>query len=304
MSANVSELFADRVQTMESSGKYKSIELFYLANNVVVDSPVIYINSVAYPVTTEHAALEAVRKEAPRVMYGMARKELRISEKVNETAYKVGVTYAYSGTESPDNADDDRDMGDRTISFSGAGGTRHITHSLRTLYRSEGMPDYGGAINVDNAGNIHGIDIPAPMLTFSETHFMTYKKFKVSYIRQLMKLEKCVNDKAFRGFEKGEVFFDHFDAVRRGTKREDLYEVTFHFAVIPNQPEMMVQNIKVPAKDGWDYVWYKTTPESKGEKKSTGAKLDGCAIEQIYQLADFGLLGIKTGPFTPVVEKA
>ena len=47
MSATVTELFSDRIQTIESNGKYSSMELFYLAKNVEVDSDVIIINGVA-----------------------------------------------------------------------------------------------------------------------------------------------------------------------------------------------------------------------------------------------------------------
>lgn len=302
--AEVRELFADRIQTMESSGKYKSLELVYHVLDVEADGDYLTVNGVMYPATTEHYALEAVRAEAPAVMYGMARKELRITEKIDEHQYKVGVIYEYSGIASPSSADDDRDAGDRTISFSGAAGTRHITHSLRTLEKSAGLPDYQGAINVDNAGNINGVEILAPSLTFSETHFMTYKKFKISYIRRLSSLQGCVNSKAFRGFEAGEVRFDGFSATRRGSKREDQYEISLQFSVIPNQSATKVQGLRIPAKQGWDYVWYKTRPESESEDKPAGSRLEGYYIEQLYKLADFALLGIKTTPFTPVVEEA
>ena len=36
MPATVTELFADRIQTIESNGKYKSMELFYLVKGAAV----------------------------------------------------------------------------------------------------------------------------------------------------------------------------------------------------------------------------------------------------------------------------
>ena len=315
MPATVTELFADRIQTIESNGKYKSMELFYLVKGAVADVQVIYINSVAYPVTTEYVALEAVRSHAPRVMYGMARKELRISQKINETTYKIGVTYDYSGTESPDNSDNDRDAGDRTIAFSSSGGTRHITHSYETIKTAGNAPDQKGAINVDHANNINGVDVLAPTLTFTETHYMTYKKFKISYIRDLNSLQGKINEKSFRGFEAGEVRFDGFNAARRGTKRDDLYEITFQFSVIPNQPAQTIQGLEIPKKIGWDYIWFRAKPKSSKvdyapPDSSQGAgggdvtsEIEGAYIERIYQFADFGKLQIKTSPFTPVTAK-
>lgn len=320
MSATVTELFADRIQTIESNGKYTSMELFYLASNVVADLQVIYINNVAYPATTEYFALEAVRAIAPRVMYGMARKDLRISEKIDETTYKIGVTYNYSGTESPGNSDNDADAGDRTITFSSSGGTRHITHSYKTINTIGTVPNHEGAINVDHANNINGVDVLSPTLSFTETHYMTYKKFKISYIRDLNSLQGKVNDEQFRGFEAGEVRFDGFSASRRGTKREDLYEITFQFSVIPNQPSQTIQGLEIPAKKGWDYVWFRTKPIAPKPKTNTSGESDGtfggegsggieesvtntiegAYIERIYQLGNFGKLMIKTSPFTAV----
>lgn len=310
MPATVTELFADRIQTIESNGKYKSMELFYLVKGAAVgDVKVIYINGVSYPKTTEYEALEAVRAKAPKAMYGMARKELRISQKINETTYKIGVTYDYSGTELPDNSDDDANAGDRTINFSSSGGTRHITHSFETISKIGNAPDQKGAINVDHAQNIAGVDVLSPTLSFTETHYMTYKKFKISYIRDLNSLQGKVNSKSFRGFEAGEVRFDGFSASRRGTKRDELYEITFQFSVIPNQPAQTIQGLSIPAKDGWDYIWYRTkkkeqTKTGEGESGSdVVSEIEGAYIERICQRADFGKLQIKTSPFTPVTAK-
>ncbi len=313
MSATVNELYADRVQTIESNGKYTSLELFFFAKDVVMESEFILINNVSYPATTEYFALEAVRAVAPKTIYGMARKELRIAEKINETAFKVGVTYDYSGTSWPGNEDDDVDVGDRTIVFSSSGGMRHITHSYSTIRRIGAAPDEGGAINVDTEHNIHGVDVLAPSLSFSETHYMTYKKFKITYIRDLNALQGKVNNKQFRGFEAGEVRFDGFTASRRGTKRDDLYEITFNFSVIPNQPSQTINGLDIPAKDGWDYIWFRTkkkenvdyAPEGSSGGQGTGvvtSEIEGAYIERIYQRGDFGKLKIKTTPFVPVGE--
>lgn len=311
MSARVQELYADRVQTIESSGKYTSLELSFLAEDVVMDSDVVLINNVAYPASTEHFALEAVRAFAPRKIYGMSRQELRIAEKINETAFKVAVTYGYSGSSHPGSEDDDVDVGDRTITFSGAAGTRRITHSFKTLEHIGDAPDQDGAINVDSEHNIHGVDVLDPSLSFSETHYMTYKKFKISYIRDLNALQGKVNNEQFRGFEAGEVRFDGFSAHRRGTKRDDLYEVTFNFSVIPNQPAREIHGLDIPAKQGWDYIWFRTRkeekvdyapPDSPGGQGAVTSKVVGAYIERVYQRGNFGKLKIKTTPFVPVGE--
>lgn len=314
----VTELFADRTQTIESSGKYSSLELFYLVQDVTLESEVITINGVTHPATTEYFALQAVRDDCPKSIYGMARKELRISAKIDDTSYKVAVSYAYSGTSYIGREDDDADAGDRTITFSSAAGTRHITHSHETIERIGNAPDESGAINVDADHNIHGVEILSPSLSFSETHYFTYKKFKISYIRDLHALMGCVNAKAFRGFAAGEVRFDGFNSTRRGTKRDDLYEVTFHFAVIPNQPAQRIHGLSIPKKDGWDYLWLRTRKKENGGQSPDGTSggqgageaaygsvtsaVEGAYIERIYHRGDFGRLKIKTAPFVPIGE--
>ena len=68
---------------------------------------------------------------------------------------------------------------------------------------------------MDHAQNIAGVDVLSPTLSFTETHYMTYKKFKISYIRDLNSLQGKVNSKSFRGFEAGEVRFDGFSVQAR-----------------------------------------------------------------------------------------
>lgn len=313
---SVTELFTDRTQTIESSGKYVSLELFYLARDIVLKSDLVVINGIAHPATTEYYALEAVRATAPKAIYGMARNELRIVEKIDDGSYKIAVKYDFSGSQSPGQEDDDFDIGDRTIAFSGSGGTRHITHSFETLQKIGVAPDEGGAINVDKDQTINGVDVLAPALSFTETHYMTYKKFNIRYIRDINALQGKVNDKQFRGFAAGEVRFDTFAASRHGSKREDLYEITFYFSVIPNQPAMEIHGLAIPAKEGWDYIWYRTRKEEartesapEGSSDGQGSAGDvvnditGAYIERIYQRGDFGKLRIKTGPFVPIGDE-
>ena len=88
--AKVRELLEERTQVMESNGQYTSLELVYVVRDVVVISTRIHMNGTFHPATAEHYALDAVRKTSPDSLYGMARKNLRIMMKINESAYKVG----------------------------------------------------------------------------------------------------------------------------------------------------------------------------------------------------------------------
>lgn len=305
----VKELYAERTQVMESNGQYASLELVYLVEDAIATSETITISGTSYSATTEHYALEAVRSWSSASMYGMARRDLRIVEKISENSYKVAVVYEYSGSSSPGMEDNDRDIGDRTMQISGSISQKHLTHALTIVEKTDHLPDDGGAINRDHDGTIHGVDVVSPQLTFSETHYFTYKSFTIRYIKTLYELQGTVNDGAFRGFEKGEVRFDTFTASRKGSKRSDLYEVTFNFTVIPNQPAVNQHGLNIPAKEGHDYLWLhtlrKTDADSESQQFSSGltSDVDGYYIGRVYPRANFARLKIKTSPFSPIGEE-
>ena len=92
-------------------------------------------------------------------------------------------------------------------------------------------PDFGGAIGVDNDGNVNGVDITMPVMHFSETHFFKASCVTTTFKKRLAGLTGTINKSAFRGFQAGEVLFLGAAGTRRGTDSEDEWEITYRFAV-------------------------------------------------------------------------
>lgn len=246
--------------------------------------------------------LAAVRAAAPARLNGLFIDSVDLSQRVSEDTYTVTVTYTRNEAKAREETTTQGEEGDTTeygnaspaVSFDTTGGTRHITQSLSTVGRYPANAiNYGGAIGVDGDGNVNGVDITMPVMTFSETHYFKPARVSLDFQKRLFMLTGTVNNKAFRGFAAGEVLFQGVSARRTGTDAEDLWELTYTFAVSPNQTEVKIsENITVATKAGWDYVWL---TYSDGVVNGTRTRRPKAAyVERVYRASDFADLGINT----------
>lgn len=177
---------------------------------------------------------------------------------------------------------------DPAVSFDTTGGTRHLNRSLATTSITPAeATNYGGAIEVDGEGNVNGVDVTMPVMTFSETHTFAPSKVTTAYRKQLFLLTGTVNQTAFRGFAIGEVLF----LGASGQKNGEFWDITFKFAVSPNRTNIKVSDtVTVAKKRGWDYLWVRF-----GEKAVQGALLKvpiAAYVERVYEDGDFSQLGL------------
>jgi hypothetical protein len=80
--------------------------------------------------------------------------------------------------------------------------------------------------------------------------------------------------------------------VRRGDRREDLWEITYRFAVSQNRSSFTVGGIAVATKLGWDYLWVRYADEVDDALKQVVKKPVAVYIEKVYYGTDFSGLGI------------
>lgn len=144
------------------------------------------------------------------------------------------------------------------FTFETGGGTQHITHSKQTVWRGgvngDSAPDQKGAIGV-NGDNIDGVDIVVPQYRWSETHYKDEgAEVNAAYRRTLFDLTGKTNSEAWRGYKAGEVLF--LGATGRRVQTPDgKWELTYHFAASPNAENLVIGDIAIPEKAGWDYLW-------------------------------------------------
>ena len=169
----------------------------------------------------------------------------------------------------------------------------HRNQSLKTVAKvPNDAPDFGGAIEVDNEGNVNGVDVTMPVLNFTETHTMAGSRVSTSYKKTVAALTGTVNKSGFRGFSAGEVLFLGASGTKRSKKQNAPWEITFRFAVSPNQTGLEVGKLKVSSKRGWDYLWVRYADKVAENKKNVIKEPVAVYVEQVYPEGDFGNLGL------------
>ena len=148
------------------------------------------------------------------------------------------------------------------------------------------------SLGQDNEGNVNGVDVTMPVLNFPETHTMAGSRVTTSYKKSVAALTGTVNRSSFRGFAAGEVLFLGASGQKRSKKASAPWEITFRFAVSPNQSSLSVGKLKVSNKKGWDYLWVRYADKVADNKKNVIKEPVAAYVEQVYPEGDFGNLGL------------
>ena len=276
--ARVEEAYGERDQTVDAKGNVTEIEIPYLV----------------FEVCDEDAALSAARsKAAGHTIRGMMLDSVEVVERINDDTWKVKAVYAEEEDGADDDIEDDGEEETVSFAFDTGGGTMHRNQSLKTVSKAPNdAPDFNGAIEVDNEGNVNGVDVTMPVLNFTETHTMSGTRVTTSYKKNIAALTGTVNRSSFRGFAAGEVLFLGASGSKRSKKASAPWEITFRFAVSPNQSSVSVGKLKVSNKKGWNYLWVRYADKVADNKKNVIKEPVAAYVEQVYPEGDFGNLGL------------
>ena len=275
MATRVEESYSERDQKVNAKGKVTEIEIPY----------------IVFEAADEDAALSAARSKAlGHAVADMELDEVEVTERVNKDTWKVKAIWK---SDSEDEDDDDDEEESSSFAFDTGGGTMHRNQSLKTVSKvPNDAPDFNGAIEVDNEGNVNGVDVTMPVLNFTETHVMNGGRVTTSYKKNVAALTGTVNRSGFRGFSAGEVLFLGASGTKRSKKVNAPWEITFRFAVSPNQSGLQVGKLKVSQKKGWDYLWVRYADKVADNKKNVIKEPVAAYVEQVYPEGDFGNLGL------------
>jgi len=186
----------------------------------------------------------------------------------------------------------EKTAGESYFNFEVGTENQHITHSLSTPHTLGTAPAQDGAIRVSGSGaakKIEGTDIPFPVSSFSETHYLASGTVTTAYKKIVAGLTTQTNAAIFRDYAIGEVLFAGATGTQRGN---DVWEVTYKFLVKNNEAAFGVTGVAgTVAKEGWEFAWVLSRKET-----SAGAGIImnsvGAYIEQIFESGDFTTLGI------------
>ncbi len=145
-------------------------------------------------------------------------------------------------------------------------------------------PDFKGSIGVTRDG-IQGTQVPISTYAWSETHFFDRAFIDDSYRSILANCAGKMNDAVFRRFPKGDVIFD--GATGSLSRRSEQWQVNYKFRRSPNATNLVIGNITVASKLGWDYLWvhYVEFPDITAGRL---VKIAGSAhVDRVVNFADF-----------------
>ena len=272
----VEEAYSERNQKVNAKGDVIEIEIPYLV----------------FEAEDENAALAAARsRAASHTVKGMALDSVEVMERINEDTWKVKAIYTEDDGDPNDDSTDEEETS--SFAFDTGGGTMHRNQSLKTvLIVPNDAPNFNGAIEVDNEGNVNGIDVTMPVLNFTETHTMNGSRVTTAYKKSVAALTGTVNRSGFRGFAAGEVLFLGASGTKRSKKANAPWEITFRFAVSPNQSGLSVGKLKIASKRGWDYLWVRYADKVSDNKRNIIKEPVAAYVEQVYPEGDFGNLGL------------
>ena len=275
--ARVEEAYSEREQKVNAKGQITEIEIPYFV----------------FEAENEDAALSAARaKAASHTVEGMDLDSVAVMERITKDTWKAKALFEDEAGGSDDDASGN-DEETSSFAFDTGGGTMHRNQSLKTVAKvPNDAPDFNGAIEVDNEGNVNGVDVTMPVLNFTETHTMNGSRVTTSYRKSVAALTGTVNKSSFRGFAAGEVLFLGASGTKRSKKASAPWEITFRFAVSANQSGLEVGKLKISSKKGWDYLWVRYADRVSDNKKNVIKEPVAAYVEQVYPEGDFGNLGL------------
>ena len=264
---------------------YESAEFWYVVTGTVDEKAVLAKLKADLPATYKFAAgdadFKAIVLQPPEI------EPVFINEdKPEQCIWEARALYKYNSGSSTPPQD-----GESTYQFDTTGGTQHITQSRQTVWSSPNAPDFKSGIGWDGE-NFQGCDITMPVFKFSETHFVKNSKVTEAYKNKVCDLTGKVNNGTFKGRATGEVLFlgatgSLKDKNNRNPTPDDLWEISYSFAVSRNATNLEIGDITVPEKKGWDYLWTFYAPGVDDTAYRRIKTPKGVYVERVYEFVSF-----------------
>ena len=280
--ATVTLYRTEQVARMEANGNIERMEIPYLVENVV---------SVA---EGEIEALTAVKQAAPPKKGKLVLAYVEIEARESDSVYLVKAIYQKK--ELYDSHDNNAQT-PYNASFDCGGGTRHIEKSLKQTriigdLNANNLINWNGKTGIDM--DVRGLDLPTADIRESYTAMIRFGKLvdNAKYRRTLAQLVGKVNDRYFKGWQKGEVMYLGCSySCELDKEWNKLIPVTFHFSIRPNETEVAIGGQTVD-KEGFEYMW---TISDTIVDRATGtptAVITNAYKEQVAEYGNFFLLEI------------
>ena len=184
------------------------------------------------------------------------------------------------------------------LSFSTGGGTERIYLSKRTIHAvarkanindgAKAAPNFHRLIGVSQRG-VEGCEVHSSACNFTVTK--RFAVMELGYFMKLLKATAHTNEKAFCGFQPGEVLFFGADGgFRQGNDAP--WQISGKFGMSPNRKNVKIDDeglLTLPDVEGWNYVWTynEKTTETIGGVTYEIERPRFAYCEQVYDKWDF-----------------
>ena len=264
------------IQVNEQDISKSTCTVYYIVQNAASESEAI--NAVRDDVSQEMTI--------PGTTSTLPLQSISVSERLTENDWKVEVNYASAEKSgSSGGSGSGSSSNESTYNFDISAGTKKIIYpvSHKKTYPADAEAPSAGI----NDGE--GTEIIMPVGHFSETHYMSNAKCTAAYRKKVTKMVGKINSSAFKGYAAGEVLFMGASGSKTGN---DKWQVTFNFSVNSAQSNLTIGNITGVSKDAWDIIWAQYTEEENSDKTEIVKKVKAVHVEQVYESANFGELGL------------
>lgn len=226
--------FRERKVSQNSTGEPPTVEYHY---NAYPSNDFYEVQSTAYGLTANSVI-------SP---YGILYRQDIKAEEEHPNHWHVTVVYGKKKNEN----------GSFSLSFDTTGGTveQRVALSSVSSYKAPGEDDpadFGGAIDVQEDGEVKGVSVVIPALKVTVNFKHPLGVITQDQIRFMARATGCVNSTSFLGYDAGEALFLGATG-SEGTDAET--EVSYQFACSENVTGLTFGEITGIAKDGWDVIW-------------------------------------------------
>lgn len=238
---------------------------------------------------TEALAIADFESNAPANVLGLPRASYTM-EWIGQGIWSVQAVYRLQT--NPENQKDPADVGQTAgqgqVSLEISGATLLRKQSLGTTAYGIDPPDHHGAIDVDENGDVNGVNVFVPQVSYRETHYFNPASVTQTYRNTVISMTGTVNDDEWKTFEAGEVLF--LGATFSLSDGERI-TATYNFSIEKNAENLSAGGISGIDKDGQDFIWFYHITE-KDQNNEPVKILRAVYVEKVYNRTDFSALQI------------
>jgi hypothetical protein len=210
-------------------------------------------------------------------------------------SWEVDVRY---GTEDDRKSHEAPEAGFWRFSFDTTGGSHKVTQSLETLHRvaadpADPAPDLKQAIGWDGK-KVNGVEIVVPKLEFDITAYYAPGTITTGYMKDLARKTGRTNSLEWLGFAEGEVLYmgstgDGDVPLACGARVKPI-PITHKFAASENVTALVVGDMTVPSKKGFEYLWVRYKQIESPDTTNLIPKPVHAYVERVYEKVNFATL--------------